>query len=511
MLDAYFLEMVSQVEILAMANTSFAHTRLLSPAVVRRPLAGANAETYSSVPNNDVEDADAAEVDLYHQASADHSATIFSENKAPYLVAFPPLTDCSVVNITNTILGSGMLAMPRALATTGLAFGSFLIALSGFASAFGLTLLALCASRTGRQSSFFQISKLTYPQAAIYFDAAIAIKCFGVSVSYLVIIGDLVPTVMRALYPDASEHHIMFSKHLWISLSIAVLTPVVFAKRLDSLRHTSMLALCAVVYLVTIVWGYFVFAPANSRDGGWGLPKRPEWREIEWFKLNGNFFKILPIFVFAFTCHQNIFAVHNELNDNSLPRVSRVIHISIGTAFFVYQTIGICGYLTFGPSVAGNIISMYPASSPVITLGQAALAVLFLLSYPLQCHPARASLEKVITRGNATIEMTRTRFTVLTAGLLFASWIVAVVVDDLATVLALVGATGSTAICYILPGVLYFKMREVTDLVGDAADPDAPFRRKWDAMKLGAVALASVGCVMMVVSVGTQIMHVFSI
>jgi amino acid permease len=78
------------------------------------------------------------------------------------------------------------------LAKVGLGLGSFLIGLSGLASLFGLTLLSHCAARVGRQSSFFQVSKITYPAAGIYFDLAIAVKCFGVSISYLVIIRDLV-------------------------------------------------------------------------------------------------------------------------------------------------------------------------------------------------------------------------------------------------------------------------------------------------------------------------------
>ncbi|KAI9353814.1 transmembrane amino acid transporter protein-domain-containing protein [Obelidium mucronatum] len=429
---------------------------------------------YASLASRDADDPDDEE-DLYHGGSSEATGTIMS----------------STVNITNTILGSGMLAMPKALASTGLGFGSLLIALSGLASAFGLTLLTHCASKIGRHSSFFQISKLTYPQAAIWFDLAIAIKCFGVSISYLVIIGDLLPTVMHSLYPDSPPHSVIFSKQLWITLSMVLLIPVAFAKQLNSLRYTSMLALCAVVYLVGIVFSYFV-SPLPAA----GMPKRPEWNEITWVKVDSSFFKILPIFVFAFTCHQNIFAVHNELDDNAIPRVSRVIHLSITTAFSVYQLIGIMGYLTFGNSVAGNVISMYPPGA-LITGGQISLAILFLLSYPLQCHPARASLEKVLTGGNTAIQMTEFRFTAITTGLLVGSYLIAISVDDLSTVLSLVGATGSTAICYILPGVLYYKLRMVTD--------PADVAKKWDSMKVSAVGLAVFGCFFMVLSVGTQV------
>ncbi|EIE75899.1 hypothetical protein RO3G_00603 [Rhizopus delemar RA 99-880] len=64
------------------------------------------------------------------------------------------------------------------------------------ASGIGLYFLSRCAARTeGRQASFFAISKLTWPKVAVLFDLAIAIKCFGVAVSYLIIIGDLMPQV----------------------------------------------------------------------------------------------------------------------------------------------------------------------------------------------------------------------------------------------------------------------------------------------------------------------------
>ena len=54
---------------------------------------------------------------------------------------------------------------------------------SGIVAAFGLYLLTLTATRAPhRHASFFAISQLTFPKAAVFFDAAIAIKCFGVSI-----------------------------------------------------------------------------------------------------------------------------------------------------------------------------------------------------------------------------------------------------------------------------------------------------------------------------------------
>jgi amino acid permease len=54
---------------------------------------------------------------------------------------------------------------------------------SGFVAALGLYLLSLAAAKAPRRrSSFFAIAQLTFPKAAVFFDAAIAIKCFGVSI-----------------------------------------------------------------------------------------------------------------------------------------------------------------------------------------------------------------------------------------------------------------------------------------------------------------------------------------
>ncbi|KAJ2628479.1 hypothetical protein GGF44_004476, partial [Coemansia sp. RSA 1694] len=124
----------------------------------------------------------------------------------------------STINLANTILGSGMLSMPNAMAAMGLALGSLVIVFSACASGMGLYLLSRCARRTpGRDSSFFAVSKLTYPKAAVFFDAAIAIKCFGVSISYLIIFGDLMPEIANAL--GFSAQHLL-SRGFWITVAI---------------------------------------------------------------------------------------------------------------------------------------------------------------------------------------------------------------------------------------------------------------------------------------------------
>lgn len=123
----------------------------------------------------------------------------------------------SVINLVNTIVGAGVLAMPRALSQMGILLGTCVIIWSGLASGFGLYLQTRCARYLERgHASFFALSQLTYPNAAVVFDAAIAVKCFGVGVSYLIIIGDLMPGVVLGFKGEGVAGYLV-ERGFWIT------------------------------------------------------------------------------------------------------------------------------------------------------------------------------------------------------------------------------------------------------------------------------------------------------
>jgi amino acid permease len=162
-----------------------------------------------------------------------------------------------------------VLIASQAMASTGIIPGMISCIFCGSVAAFGLYLLSLAAKKAPhRRASFFVIAQLTFPRAAVFFDAAIAIKCFGVSVrlvsllsssgsslmkpsSYLIIIKSLMPSVVTALYHDLASSDTnppewALSSHVWITLITIILAPLAFLRRLDSLRHASYVALFSV-------------------------------------------------------------------------------------------------------------------------------------------------------------------------------------------------------------------------------------------------------------------------
>jgi amino acid permease len=247
--------------------------------------------------------------------------------------------------------------------------------------------------------------------------------------------------------------------------------PLSFLRRLDSLKYTSVIALVAIGYLIVLVLAHFIKGDTLVDRG-----------EVHYWTWQGpvQAFASFPVIVFAYTCHQNMFSILNEINKPTSFRTTAVVFASIGTACSIYILVAITGYLSYGDNIAGNIVAMYPANA-ASTIGRAAIVVLVMFSYPLQVHPCRASLDAVLKwrpgraraqqeRGpkKEEIEMSDARFAVLTTIIIILSYIVAMTVHSLEAVLAYVGSTGSTSISFILPGLFYYKI----------SDPDSPHRQR---------------------------------
>lgn len=260
----------------------------------------------------------------------------------------------SVANLANTIIGTGMVALPGAFVYTGWLLGSFLIVFCGFTGASGLYLLTRCANKLGgRRQSFFTVALKTIPKGARWFDLAIALKCYGVSISYLIISGQLMPQVVLSMLKAAGHEHDaipawLLDRDFWITFLVVLLLPLCFLRKLDSLRHTSYLSLMAVVYLVVIVIVFFLDQSS--------LPPRGEVHAVV---LSPHILAIFPVFVFAFTCAQNMLPVYNELSASDplmhMDRAKWAIGSSIGGAGAVYTMVSLLGYAEFGANLGDNM------------------------------------------------------------------------------------------------------------------------------------------------------------
>jgi len=106
--------------------------------------------------------------------------------------------------------------------------------------------------------------------------------------------------------------------------------------------------------------------------------------------------RAVPIFVFSFTCHQNIVSISNELDRPTPRRVLALVTAAISMSLATYLTLAHAGYYTFGNRVNDDILSSYPSSRPIVAIARCLIAIVVTCCYPLQAHPSRGCITSII-------------------------------------------------------------------------------------------------------------------
>jgi len=350
------------------------------------------------------------------------------------------------------------------------------------------------------------------------------IKCFGVGTSYLIIVGDLVP--------DAMHFFGCHGVHRWHAITFGFIFGGMLAcqRNLSALRYTAFVSVLIVAWTAVLIVLFFarlrdpcttespaavtaamaiagevespLISTANATlevlmEGSEALPCygadfRP-FAASSFLRLG----KVLPVFIFGFTCQQNVFTICNEVKEASCRRVDGMIVAAYTVTGLSFALTAILSYATYGNKLLPDMLEGYPQGA-YVQLTRLFFGLLATFSYPLQAHPSRNSALSLWTmargapgessddaRGLPSVDSGRLRaekqrFWICTCVLLVLSYIVALSVASLGTMLGVVGATGSTTVSYILPGLMYA-----------TAFPDGGIKRKLAFVQLG------LGCIIM--------------
>ena len=380
------------------------------------------------------------------------------------------------------------------------------------------------SKETSSNASFYSVAQASIPTCSMLIDIAVALKCFGVATGYFITVGDCMVDAMEYLlqyvtYDDKGiENHwfldmvnLLMSRRVWITSGLFITGPISFLPTLDALKFASTLSLMLILALGVVIILYAekvldpcscaILSPTNFSLNGtienhksanitssvpdFGSPYNSSccaqitMEPITDFR---DTVKYISIFVFSFTCHQNIFSVFNEIENRTQHRIDMTILLAISIAFILYLIVAIEGYRTYGGNVQSDILRSYPKSL-VVTIMRIAMAMMVCLSYPLQLNPARKCISSIIkalrernrytsltssqvTSSNAVTIQRFNEFAIyfehvtVTSIFLTLSYMIAMVVEDLGIILAIVGATGSTMVSYILPGILYIQLSD---------------------------------------------------
>lgn len=224
----------------------------------------------------------------------------------------------ATATLAATIIGAGIMALPRAFATLGLLLGSLLLAFIFFLAIFSLAALIKSARSAGCWT-YADLAKSQFGRAgAASLQAAILLNNSGSMIIYLIIIGDVLCGVApnySGLITNLVGIHDPESV-VWVSrpfvmavLCVFGLGPLISLRNLRLLAPMSSAAVIIAALFVISVAGLAVIAGFESRLGDFTwFPNEDVLGQSPW-RIAINILAILPVITMSFVCHYNLLPV----------------------------------------------------------------------------------------------------------------------------------------------------------------------------------------------------------
>lgn len=166
----------------------------------------------------------------------------------------------------------------------------------------------------------------------------------------------------------------------------------------------------------------------------------------------------IPTMAFSFLCHTSVLPIYCELQSPSKKRMQNVTNTAIALSFLVYFVSALFGYLTFYDKVESELLQGYSKYLPHDVIVMAVkLCILFavLLTVPLIHFPARKALMMILF---SNYPFSWIRHSLTTAALNTIIVVLAIYVPDIRNVFGVVGASTSTCLIFVFPGLFYLKL-----------------------------------------------------
>lgn len=369
-----------------------------------------------------------------------------------------------VVNLINSVVGVGILAIPFCFKQCGLLLGGLVLGFSAFATLNSVTLL-LHASVAKSKRNYEYLCKACFG-ASGKFGVEFAQIGFmlGTCIAFYIVISGLLTEVYDGFFGTDEEpvDVIAIQKHIVIALGIFVVLPLGLLRELSAIAKFAYFSSCFyVIFLFILTWkavsaGFLTF----------------EWvSQVKWFDPSG-IFKVLPIFALAFTCQSQFFVIYASINDASSSQMLRIMKKTVSIVGFVYMYVGLFGYSLFAEDVKGNMLLNFPRDI-ILQLTKLGFAMSVIVGFPLMIYPCRQSIFTCFVQpqlssspyGPLSTESMATEspvtyipdnvFRGLTLGIVLLTMTISYFISDVEVVLGLNGALMGSFIAFILPSLCF--------------------------------------------------------
>ncbi|XP_034675741.1 amino acid transporter AVT6A-like [Vitis riparia] len=366
----------------------------------------------------------------------------------------------AVFNLSTTVVGAGIMALPATIKQLGMIPGLIMILLGARLTESSIEMI-LRFSRASKSSSYSGVVGDAFGGVGrTVLQICVVVNNMGMLIVYMIIIGD----VLSGTWLD-KVHHLgvveeWFGQHWWSTRSfllllttLFVLIPLISFKRVDSLRYTSALSVALAVVFVAITAGVAI---VKLVEGSIGMPRLlPEIvDQASFWKL----FTTVPVLVTAYICHHNIHPIENELHDQT--QMKPIVRTSLMLCTSVYIATSFFGFLLFGDRTLDDVLANFdgdfgiPYGSLLNDVVRVSYAIHLMLVFPIVFFSLRLNLDGLLFPYAIPIAFDSRRFFSLTAALMGFIFLGANFVPSIWDAFQFTGATAAVAVGFIFPAAI---------------------------------------------------------
>ncbi|XP_034849078.1 probable sodium-coupled neutral amino acid transporter 6 isoform X2 [Mirounga leonina] len=358
----------------------------------------------------------------------------------------------SVFNMTNAIMGSGILGLAYVMAHTGILGFSFLLLIVALLASYSVhLLLSMC----------IQTAVTSYEDLGLF--------AFGlpgkVAVAGTILIqniGELPAAISEFLSGDHTGSWYLDGQTLLIIICVGIVFPLALLPKIGFLGYTSSLSFFFMVFFALVVmikkWSIPCPLPLNYVGQYFQISNATDDCKPKLFHFSKESVYAIPTMAFSFLCHTSVLPIYCELQSPSKKRMQNVTHTAIALSFLIYFISALFGYLTFYDKVASELLQGYSTYLPHdVVIMTVKLCILFavLLTVPLIHFPARKALMMMFF---SNFPFSWIRHSLITLAVNIIIVLLALYVPDIKNVFGIIGSSTSTCLIFVFPGLFYLKL-----------------------------------------------------
>jgi sodium-coupled neutral amino acid transporter 2 len=366
----------------------------------------------------------------------------------------------AVFNLSTTIVGAGIMALPATMKVLGLGLGIAMIIFMAFLTQASIDLL-LRFSRAGKSSSYGGLMGDSFGKyGKILLQICVMINNIGVLIVYMIIIGDVLSGTSSSGVHHSGVLEGWFGDQWWngrtVVLTVTTLcifAPLACFKRIDSLRFTSALSVALAVVFLVITVGIAII---KLISGGVMMPRLlPDVTDLTSFL---KLFTVVPVLVTAYICHYNVHSIDNELEDST--QIKGVVQTSLALCSTVYIMTSFFGFLLFGDGTLDDVLANYdtnlgiPYSSLLNDAVRVSYAAHLMLVFPIVFYPLRLNLDGLLFPSSRPLVLDNLRFALVSIGLIAVIFLGANCIPSIWDAFQFTGATAAVCLGFIFPAAI---------------------------------------------------------